>query len=358
MKRAPIEFDKLTRDHWLEGTKVSGKALSKAMKEGEQSSKIWSSFQQNLTQDQRDALIKVKSNRHLRLYNEFYSLLESPVSADKQRKLAKLVQKHSAFVGNQLQHDSALRVKFLSSLRDCSHIESEYRILLEQITKTPALAKDFEKLLLAYMSDTPCKPPLHIPYHNKGLRCYLVRSYETYPTISLMLLRNPEHFSIEFIARTVLSRITLPSEFKSEINSIRWKFRNLLKLVIASLSTTLVDLVFNTPPITSEVLNAILTLPVIKKPAPVRVPANFNEFKTISADQLEKVEGVLTKKRPTSEEVIDVEDDCEFTPIRSQPRYEREPFYTPVTPPFAQKGQNIADEPDDTVPYPLTYFSA
>lgn len=353
MKRAPIEFDKLTRDHWLEGTKVSGKALSKAMKEGEQSSKIWSSFQEHLTQVDRDALLKVKSNRHLRLYDELYNLLESPVTADKQRKLAKLVQKHSAFVGNQLQHDRDLRVKFLSSLRDCSHIESEYRILLEQITKTPALAKDFETLLLGYMTNTLCDPPLHVPYHNKGLRSYLVRSYETYPHISLMLLRNPENFSIEFIARTLLSRITLPSEFKSEINSIRWKFRNFLKLAIASLSTTLVDLVFNTPPITLEVLNAILTLPEVKKPEPVRVPVNFNAFKTISADQLEKVEGVLTE-RHSSKQVIDVGDDSDFSPFKPLPRNLQS---LDCTTDFESKREQASDDQPETVPYPLTYFS-
>ncbi|MBX9586899.1 MAG: hypothetical protein K2X50_06535 [Gammaproteobacteria bacterium] len=355
MKRAPIEFDKLSHDIWLIEGKLNARSLSKAMEDGKQSAKIWSSFQEHLIQSERDTLLKEK-NPHLRLYSELYSLLESPVSADKQRKLAKLVQKHSVFVVNQLQHDSELRIKFLLSLRDCSHIASEYRILLEQITKTPALAKDFETLLLGYMTNTPCNPPLHIPYHNKGLRSFLVNSYETYPTISLMLLRNPENFKIEFIARTVLSRNTLPSEFKAELKSLRWQFRNLLKLIIASVSTTLGDLMFNTPPITSKLLDTIVTHPEINKPAPARVPVNFNQFKTISADQLEKVEGVLTKRRPSSEDFL-IEEDSGISPIKSglPARHLFEAFYTPDSHVREQKHLSTDDEP---VTYQPTYFTS
>lgn len=353
MKKAPIDFDKLSHDNWLKEGKLNARSLSKAMKDGKQSAKIWSSFQKDLSQDERDILLKDK-NPHLRLYNELYSLLESPISADKQRKLAKLVQKHSVFVANQLQHDSKLRVNYLLSLRDCSHIESEYRVLLEQITKTPALAKDFETLLLGYMTNTPCNPPLHIPYYNKGLRSFLVKSYETYPTISLMLLRNPENFTSEFVARTVLSRITLPSEFKAELKSLKWQFRNLLKLIIASVSTTLGDLIFNTPPITSKLLETIVTHPEIKKPEPVRVPVNFNQFKTISADQLEKVEGVLSKRRTLSLEFLSEDDDSEISPIKSLPRHELETLMTPGTPLSVQKKSLMDDEP---VTYQTTYFT-
>lgn len=347
MKKALNEVDaKLTREDWLAKGQMSGAALSKKMKDGTQSANIWSSFQ-DLLPEERNTLLKKSSNAALRQYNELVTLLTPPVSADKQRRLANLVKKHETFISNQLEHDPSLRQKYLAALQDCSHIDSSYRILLQHIAKTPSLAKDFQTLLLAYMTNNACAVPLHILYYKEPLRRFLVSSYTTYPAITNTLLKFPENFDVDFIARIVLSRTTMPKDFIENINTAHWKFWNTLQIILSYVSSTLANLISTAPPIYSAIQEAIIQKDAAnkqeaanKKPGSLKPPVNFNAFRTISAAESQKAVAGLAVPLP---EYDDVGDDSGLSPIRQIRRNRDNGFYSPY-PKFAK--ERDAEEED------------
>lgn len=342
MKRVSSEDDaKLARDDWLKDGQLSGSALSKKMKDGTQSSAIWSSFQQLSTED-RDSLLKKRGTENLRHYAELTTLLTPPVSPEQQRRLANFVKRHSSFTSNQLQHDPLLRRIFLAALQDCSHIGSTYRILLQQIAKTPKLATDFQTLLRAYMTDTPCPPPLHVLYAKNALRQFLVSSYKTYPAIANILLRYPENFENDFIARIVISRTTLPTDFIKNIKSTDWQFWNTLQIILSYISTTLVDFIYTTPPIYSAIQEAIIQQAKITPPDQKNSPVNFNAFKTISAAESKKAVAVLAVEQPDIEDDWCIGEDSGLSPIRKPHNRKHSGFYSPY--PQVVKARNPEED--------------
>lgn len=290
MKKAPKDGEfEVTRDSWLKKGQLSGAKLSKEMRIGENSSKIWSSFQNDLSQFDRESLLNENSN--LRLYQDLINTLNSPVSNDQQDNLADLVKKQSKFIANQLQYDLALRQKFILSLRNCSHITATYKILLAQIAKTPVLAKDFETLLLALMNNQTCAPPFDKP----ELRGFLKHSIEFYPAVADTMLKYPTNFSVDLIALTVLSSKTLPLDFKDNLKSTLWNVVNTLKILVSTyVSSALVDFFASEPPISSNLIETLLTTD-LEKLSPVKTPVKFNELRTISASEIKQQEGVFTK---------------------------------------------------------------
>ncbi len=357
MKKAPNDVDvKLTHDNWLNKGQLSGATLSKKMKDGKQSANIWSSFQ-TLSLDERTTLLKKSSNAALRQYNELVTLLTPPVSAEKQRRLANLVKKHETFIRDQLEHDPSLRQKYLAALQDSSHIDSSYRILLQHIAKTPSLAKDFQTLLNAYMTNTPCSVPLHILYFKAPLRRFLVSSYTTYPAITNTLLKFPENFDVEFIARIVLSRTTMPRDFIENINTAHWKFWNTLQIILSYVSSTLADFISSSPPIYSVIQEAIIQKDTANKqeaankhPGPQKSPIDFNAFRTISAAESQKAVAPLAVQLP---EYDDVGDDSGLSPIRLNRHNRYNGFYSPY-PKFANERDAEEEDLQYYVPPSLT----
>lgn len=351
MKRASIEVDNLTRASWTaaEG-KLSSNALSKAMESGEHSAKIWSSFQNNLSKEEQTALLSKRASRNLQVYSDFLTLLQPPVSAENQRRLASLVERHSSFISSQLQHDSKLRVRFITTLQDCSPIDSTYKTLLKQIAKSPALAKDFETLLSGYMNNSPCSPPLHVPYHDQKLRTYLVNSYKIYATIANTLLKYPENFTPKFIAQTLFSGTTLPPEFVKELETFTWNVKNFLKLLLTYVSTTLVDWVSTVPPLSSEIVAEIKNCSKTKPASMHKKPVNFNEFRRVSACEVKKPESVLTIK---TNNPLSNEDELPFMPATPIKRSSDSSFDSLDSPEALPKATCIEEESNV---YRPTYF--
>jgi hypothetical protein len=238
----------------------SDRLLAKLVNNGELSPLIWQSFQKLPDARQNQLrLLRGKKNDPLRHYGQldaFLTLLNSNTQSNEakkkvQRGLCQLVQEHAYFVSQQLQHDSALRKKYLNAIAGAK--PEFFKICIGLINQSTTLANDLRVLLTQAME---AKLGTNGPSY--ALALTLRSSVQNQNHLATCLLRNSylceQH--PQFVAKVLLNRTGAFVMYKAKIEAKGWLAANAFKnFLIQILPSFLVRLM--APPLNPKILEII-----------------------------------------------------------------------------------------------------